>query len=82
MATEAELLRQYIALDPLKGYIARLVELHILALHGKNDSPEADLIRDGMDRTWYSLTEGDRIFIGFLSEQFERITAESRKENA
>ena len=43
-------------------------ELHQLLAAGKDDSPEADAIRDATDGPWQALSEVERKRIGNLSE--------------
>ena len=43
-------------------------ELHLLIAEGKDDSPEADAIRDASDAPWASLSEIERCRIRNLSE--------------
>jgi tetratricopeptide (TPR) repeat protein len=43
-------------------------ELHQLLAAGKDDSPEADAIRDATDRPWDALSEVERNRVGNLSE--------------
>ncbi len=52
-------------------------ELHALIAEGKEDSPEADAIRDATDGPWESLSEAERQRIRNLSEALY-----SRHENA
>jgi hypothetical protein len=48
---------------------ARLLrELHLLFLQGKDQSKEADAIRDDMETPWYAMTPADQERIGGLSE--------------
>ncbi len=43
-------------------------ELHHLAVAGNDDSPEADVIRDGTDKPWEALSEAERNRVRGLSE--------------
>ena len=43
-------------------------ELHVLMSEGKDDSPEADAIRDATDAPWESLSEIERRRVRNLSE--------------
>jgi len=43
-------------------------ELHLLMAEGKEDSPEADAIRDATDAPWESLSEIERRRVRTLSE--------------
>jgi len=43
-------------------------ELHILIAEGKDDSPEADALRDATDAAWESLSETERRWVRKLSE--------------
>jgi len=40
--------------------VCLLLELHVLFRDGRDESPEADLIRDAMDRHWYEMTEAEK----------------------
>src|SRR5438128_7053915 len=43
-------------------------ELHRLIAAGKDDSPEADAVRDATDAPWQALSEAERQRVGNLSE--------------
>jgi tetratricopeptide (TPR) repeat protein len=60
-------------------YIRGLRELHALTMSGRDESPEADAIRDGMDHPWYDLSEIERGRIDGLSEDLYSIS-DSPKE--
>ncbi len=49
--------------SPAAVYAQALRQLHELTIQGKDESPEADAIRDAMDGPWYALTaaEQDRL---------------------
>jgi tetratricopeptide (TPR) repeat protein len=49
-------------------YARHLLSLHALEVQGKNDSPEADAIRDEMDDPWYAMTPQEQERVGGLSE--------------
>jgi hypothetical protein len=49
-------------------YARSLRRLHELDLQGKNDSKEADTIRDEMDAPWYAMTSQEQERMGGLSE--------------
>jgi tetratricopeptide (TPR) repeat protein len=55
-------------------YIRALRDLHALTLEGRDDSPEADAIRDGMDQPWYDLSEVEQRRIKGLSEDLYSIS--------
>jgi hypothetical protein len=48
-----------------------LRELHRLTLEGRQDSPEADAVRDATDAPWRALTEVEKRRIGGLSEDLQ-----------
>ncbi len=48
-------------------YVGLLRELHKLIANGKLDAPEADEIRDQMDRPWYGMSEDEHELVGLLS---------------
>jgi hypothetical protein len=49
-------------------YVKHLKALHVLLAQGKDDSPEADEIRDQMDEPWRHLTENEKQKLRNLSE--------------
>lgn len=51
-----------------------LRELHRLAVTGRQDSPEADAVRDATDAPWEALTESEKRRISGLSEDLYSIT--------
>jgi tetratricopeptide (TPR) repeat protein len=57
-------------LESIRG----LHRLHALTLEGRNDSPEADAIRDGLEQPWYDLSESEQARIGGLSEDLYSIS--------
>ena len=57
-------------LESIRG----LHRLHALALEGRNDSPEADAIRDGLERPWYDLSAIEQERIEGLSEDLYSIS--------
>ncbi len=50
------------------AFVRGVRELHQLAVAGKEDSPEADAIRDATDGPWEALSEVERKRVGNLSE--------------
>jgi tetratricopeptide (TPR) repeat protein len=50
-----------------------LHRLHSLAVAGQNESPEADAVRDSMDRPWMALTEIEKKRISGLSADLDSI---------
>jgi hypothetical protein len=55
-------------------------ELHRLTLEGRDDSPEADAIRDATDGPWAALSEPERTRAGGLSEDLYSISDEPAGE--
>jgi tetratricopeptide (TPR) repeat protein len=55
-------------------YIRSLRELHALTMAGRDESPEADAIRDGMDHPWYDLSETEQERINGLSADLYSIS--------
>src|SRR4051812_9948198 len=51
-----------------------LRELHRLAVAGRQDSPEADAVRDATDVPWQALTEVEKKRLSGLSEDLYSIT--------
>jgi tetratricopeptide (TPR) repeat protein len=51
-----------------RAYVRGVRELHQLSVAGKEDSPEADAIRDATDGPWEALSEVERERVGNLSE--------------
>src|SRR4051812_5283432 len=49
-------------------YVRGLHRLHALVAEGRDDSPEADAVRDGMDEPGYALSEAERQRVNGLSE--------------
>ncbi len=59
------------------GYLAAvrgLRELHHLTAQGRQDSPEADAVRDAMDGPWEALTDVEKRRLSGLSEDLYSIT--------
>ena len=56
------------------AYAARIRELHRLALEGREESPEADAVRDATDGPWMALSETERERVGGLSEDLYSIS--------
>ena len=50
------------------AYVRGIRELHRLTMAGKDESPEAEAVRDMMDGPWEGLTKPERDRIGGLSE--------------
>ena len=48
------------AISPFEKILIGTIKLHLLGLVGRNDSDEADAIRDEMDKPWLELTEPQR----------------------
>src|SRR6185312_16924142 len=64
------------------GYIQTirgLHQIHALTLAGQDDSPEADAIRDRLDRPWYDLSEIEKQRIKGLSEDLYSISDPSQE---
>ena len=51
-----------------------LLRLHELALKGRDESPESEIIRDGLEPLWWRLTEQERARIDGLSEDLYSIS--------
>lgn len=43
--------------NPLKEYVCLLIDLHFLDIEGKNDSTEADALRERMDKPYAKLSK-------------------------
>ena len=57
------------------GLVARgLVELHRLGKEGKDDSPEAELVRDAMDAPWNALSRTEVERAQWLSEDLYSVS--------
>src|SRR5260370_1197618 len=54
--------------------IRGLLRLHELAQSGQDESPEADAIRDSLERPWYELSEVEKKRIAGLSEDLYAIS--------
>lgn len=54
-------------LTPVLEYARHLVALHKLDMQGKNESAEADSVRDEMDAPWYAMTTQEQERMGGLS---------------
>ncbi len=52
-----------------KTYVDLLVKLDNLDQIGKENTPEADAIRDQMDAPWYKMTDEEHWIVGKLSEE-------------
>jgi tetratricopeptide (TPR) repeat protein len=67
--------RQPLTFSPSYLAFARgLRELHRLALEGRDDSPEADAVRDATDGPWEALSETERRRLSGLSEDLYSIS--------
>jgi hypothetical protein len=53
--------------------------LHVLALDGRDDSPEAEAIRDESDGPWEALSETERRRISGLSEDLYAVSEPARE---
>lgn len=60
-------------------YIQALRDLHALTLAGRDGSPEADAICNGMDQPWYDLSEIEQRRIKGLSEDLYSISDPPRE---
>src|SRR3954454_14560133 len=49
-------------------------ELHQLTVEGRDESPEADAIRDSTDTSWEALTEAERKRVSGISEDLYSIS--------
>jgi tetratricopeptide (TPR) repeat protein len=56
------------------AYARGIRELHRLALEGREDSPEADAVREATDGPWLALSETERERLGGLSEDLYSIS--------
>jgi tetratricopeptide (TPR) repeat protein len=54
--------------------IRGLLRLHLLSETGQDDAPEAEIIRDQLERPWYDLSEVEKQRIGGLSEDLYSIS--------
>lgn len=53
--------------------IRGLHRLHALALEGRDETPEADAVRDGLERPWYLLSDVEKARITGLSEDLDSL---------
>ncbi|EAQ81758.1 tetratricopeptide repeat protein [Blastopirellula marina] len=61
--------------SPAFNQVAKgMIELHRLMKEGKDDSPEADAVRDAMDAPYAELNKQERERIGWLSEDLYSIS--------
>jgi hypothetical protein len=73
--------RQPLVLSPNYLAVVRGIrELHRLALAGRDDSPEADAIRDATDGPWKALSEVERKRASGLSEDLDSISDSPESE--
>ena len=54
-----------------------LLQLHVLTEAGQDESPEADAIRDSLERPWYELSEAEKNRVTGLSEDLYSINESS-----
>ena len=54
--------------------IRGLLRLHALTENGRDETPEADVTRDGLEQPWYELSETEKQRITGLSEDLYSIT--------
>lgn len=59
--------------DDLKAVLRGTYALHQLDLAGRNDAPEADAVRDGMERPYHALDEAERERAGWFSEALNAV---------
>lgn len=52
----------------LERYLELLLRLHVMFLQGKQDSDEADHLREMMDDPWYALSDSEMKFVDEISE--------------
>jgi hypothetical protein len=57
-----------------QAFAEGLRELHRLTLAGKDESPEADAVRDAMDKLWEAMSEDERKLASVLSENLYSIS--------
>lgn len=62
-----ELAATPLPINSFKEYVGLLRQLHALCVQGKGESPEADEIRDQMDRPWEDLSPAERDLVRGLS---------------
>ena len=55
--------------ENLEFFKKGLIALHRLLRQGKDDSPEAEEIRDSLDKPWASLTEEEKEEMRIFSEE-------------
>jgi hypothetical protein len=67
-----------LGVSPYVESIRGLLQLHHLATIGKDDSPEADAIRNTLERPWAELTDTEKKRITGLSEDLYSISAPNR----
>ena len=54
--------------SPARTYTRHLIHLHELFVAWQSESPQADAIRDEMDRPWYAMTKSEQELMSRLSE--------------
>jgi len=67
-------------LENLKYLIERTLDLHILSEEGKEDTEEADRIRDQMEHPWYALTKESQNWLSRFSERLYALAEKKGKE--
>ena len=83
LATRRELTmaRQPLTMSPNYLAVVRGIrELHRLALEGRDESPEADAVRDATDGPWEGLSEAERKRVSGLSEDLYSISDRTADE--
>jgi tetratricopeptide (TPR) repeat protein len=67
--------RQPLTMSPnYRAFVRGIRELHRLAVSGKDESPEADAVRDAMDGPWNALSDIERKRASGLSEDLYSIS--------
>lgn len=59
-----------------KEAVCLLKEFHLLKREGKEDTDEADAIRDAMDKPWYELSEPEMARIKIMSADMDMLRGE------
>jgi len=60
----------------VKAYIRMLLPLHVLCMEGKEQSAEADKLRDSMDAPWYALSADEQDFAEMVSSDLFMLSGE------
>lgn len=66
--------------NPLKEYTSLLIDLHQLTGEGKNDSPEADAIRDKMDVPYQKLSGSEIQLMNEFSNKLYKLYEDASLE--